>query len=455
MSSADKIEKNLKGISHALEMFKKEGMVAFEDETETARGGRKVRDIELYSEKYSQVRSVDALTNEESELVFMDYQVDGLASPKPEELLEENFGRSTSEFGRAENEDHNKVSFADFLPLTFLAANNGLNTAQLNHDNSLSCFSMEEVDIKLILNWKNKDNQLKPQHSAALSQVSDNDLGPDFQNHKHKSGLMSYSAVLQRNYKELVTSLVTLGQQILPAFEKFEWLFRQKRQKYRENVPLTLEEKMRGFDAGRDLVDTLRKNQLLNSNRFLDQTGDKKKQEFYSAPQFLIPTEAAIKGTSNGIPIDYEYVHLLQAKLSQARDRCIETRYRDKNTFLSLLERMDRFFMESVTNINFQNKAVAIDNEELERRNKNLANAIRDQNLQITKAEKQRAENLTKLVTVDHQAEKQKQKNHTAAAEEIVKKKDRLAEKLEEEGINMIEAKRMDSHFRQTHVEFH
>lgn len=400
MRTADKIEKNLKGISHALEMFKKEGMVTFEDETETARGGRKVRDIELYSEKYSQVRSVDALTNEESDLVFMDYQTDGLASPKPEDFLEENLGRSANEFGRADNEDENKVSFADFLPLTFLPANNTIETAQNNHDNSLSCFSMEEVDIKLILNWKNKENPSKPQQSAALSQASDNDLGQDPQGQRHKSGLMSYSAILQKNYKELVTSLVTLGQQILPAFEKFEWLFRQKRQKYRETVPLTLEEKMQGFEGGRELADTLRKNQLLNANRFLDQADNQKKQEFYAPPQFLIPTESAVKGSSNGIPIDYDYLHALQAKLALARDKCIETRYRDKHTFLSLLERMDRFFVDSITNINYQNKAVAIDNEDLERRNRNLADAIKEQNLQISKAEKQRAENLSKLVGV-------------------------------------------------------
>lgn len=399
MSSADKIEKNLKGISQALEMFKKEGVVAFEEETETMRGGRKVRDIELYSEKYSQVRSVDALTNEESDLVFMDYQVDGLASPKPEDLLDDELGRSIAGFGRGENEDENKVTFADFLPLTFLAANNALDTEQLHRDHSLSCFSMEEVDIKLILNWRNKDNLPKPNHSAGRSQLSDNDLGPELQDMRRKSGLMSYSAVLQKNYKELVTNLVTLGQQILPAFDKFEWLFKQKRQKYRENVPLTLEEKMRGFEGGRDLVDTLRKNQLLNANRFLDPLDNKNKQQFYAAPQFLIPTEAAIKGTSNGIPIDYDYVHTLQAKLTQARDRCLETRYRDKHTFLSLLERMDRFFIESITNINYQNKAVATDNEDLERRNKNLTEAIREQNLQITKAEKQRVDNLSKLVT--------------------------------------------------------
>ena len=399
---SDTIQKNLRGISDAFWKVQAEVGFVMDEEWEDDRGRVRARDIETYSDKYSQVRSVDMITYDHSDDVFIHYDKDKMSVQDAQGVDDGDMLNDSDIYEMGKNRAiivDKAGGINDYLPLTFVQVNNGIEYLKRRDDGSLSCYSLDEISIQQVLNPKAKEGA-RDIHQNGESDISNPDGEVNHHSNK-KNGLMSYCSVLQMNFKEVISNIFSIGKTIYPAYEQFDWIEykRKKREKYTERVPFTIEERMRGYMNADDLTLTLRDNELLNTQKFIDDLNQNRTNyAIYEGPQFRIPTESVSKGLSNGIPIDYIYHDNIQSAILDAKEKCLSDRNRNKISFLSLLERMDKLFVDSITNFLYQNRMIAMDNADIEKRNHSLIVSVKNQNNEISKCENQRSEYLKKIV---------------------------------------------------------
>jgi hypothetical protein len=362
-----------------------------------------------------------------------------------EELYDHNLERNTIE-------EEYKVTFNDLLPLIFYQINNGVSSRMKEDEMSLSCFSMDELEIGHMLTAKARTKITHPgaENSPSLldKNFDENQLPPIRDDEViPQADLMSYIGRFEKNYRE-VDSRITIPKEYLQLpFENFAWISDRKPSIYREWVPLTKEEKLVGLKCDPKIQEILIENSLLDKRKFFHYKNNTEELfKNYISPKWSMPVAISAKGTAEGIEISEEYYTKLRSELAEGRDKCIDVKLHDKKSVMAALERLDKLFLEKNANLVFQNRMIYEHNQQIEDRNENLTIAGKKINAHISQLREQA------LKTKELLFQKKIQRDRLMIQDGEELRKDQLILLLNKEKLNLEDAKAREDLLRDSLV---
>jgi hypothetical protein len=275
-------------------------------------------------------------------------------------------------------DDEFKVTLNDLLPLTFYQVNNGVFSKTRDEEMSLSCFSLDEIEIAQVLTARARQAVTHPGAQGHASSMAKNltdeleTLDRDF-DALPPADLVSYIGRVEKNYREIDSRVNFPKKDLQLPFENFAWRNVKKPSKYREHVPFDKGERLVGLKFDPEIEGAIHENQMTDTRRFF-QTAAKREELLgkYMPPKFAVVSENKDRKQGEGIEIGDEYYSKIRVNLADAREKCTNVKLHDKKSVLGALERMDKLFLDMFVNMSYQNSLILEHNSEIETRNERL-----------------------------------------------------------------------------------
>ena len=348
-------------------------------------------------------------------------------------------------------DDEYKVTMNDLLPLIFWQVNNGISSQAFYHDLSLSCFSLDELNVDNILK---REARLSIEHQ--VKEGDETKLKPSPQKHNDQdhedvdyfaADLMNYISRVQKNFRDVESGINKPKQKMNLPFETFPWINIDKGRRYTEILPFSKHERLAGWMANPEYQRMLHDNQLVDTRLYFKRHGRfEETHRVYQPPAFRRPVQSVIKDQAGGIEFADGMYSKIKSDLTAARDCCADVRLHDSRSVLEALNRFDKLFLETITNMEYQNKIVKQDNAEIDGRNDALLAFVKKNNVELARLEKARRQTRENLV----QKKADRDKYMMQDTEDIRKNELQLA--LHRERLNLEEVKETEDLLRDDYV---